>query len=122
MGVPAWEVVFADLGEDEDAFDELAEDLTARQVAQVQKQFNRLAQHGPALNGDYFDNVAGSRRGLREFRLRADGVAIRFLYVLRERTFVMLKGYRHSRRRDVDRHAPTAEARLDEWEGQNEAH
>ena len=122
MGAPAWEVVFVDLGEDEDAFDELAEDLTARQVIRVQRQFARLRQYGPDLDGDYFDSVAGSRRGLREFRLKADGVAVRFLYVLRERTFVMLKGFRHSKRRDLDRHAPTAEARLDTWEGQNEAH
>jgi hypothetical protein len=118
MGAPAWEVVFVDLGEDEDAFDELAEDLTDRQVVRVQKQFDRLRQHGPGLDGDYFDNVEGSRRGLKEFRLTADGVAVRFLYVLRERTFVMLKGFRHSKRRDLDRHTPTAEARLDKWEGQ----
>ena len=116
MGAPAWDVCYVDLSNGEDALLELAEDLTDRQLARFKGQANRLAQYGEALDGDYFDKVENSRRGLKEFRVRAEGVEIRFLYKLRGRTFVMLKGFKHKKRRDVEKHIPAAEQRLDEWD------
>lgn len=123
MVASRWHVKFFDLGEDEDALDELtkAERLTGKQIVRINGHVERLERHGHDLNGDFFDNVAGSKRGLREFRIRADKVAIRFLYKLRGDTFVMLRGYKHTNRRDVNRHITVAETRLDEWDKKHES-
>ena len=120
MGAPTWVVHYVNLPNGEDALLELAEDLTDRQLARFKGQAKRLADNGEALDGDYFDKVENSQRRLREFRVTAEGVEIRFLYKLRGRTFVMLKGYKHKKRRDVEKHIPAAEHRLDEWDKNHE--
>ena len=122
MGAPAWEVLYYDLGDDEDALTELIAkaSLGDKQIARINKAFERLEQHGPALDGDYFDSVQGSSERLREFRITADKVEIRFLFVLRKNCFVMLKGYKKKRKSDVRHLVPTAEQRLAEWDRKNE--
>lgn len=110
-----WNVVFFDLRPDENAFDELADNLTDKQVAQLDRQFQRLEKHGTDLPWHYFGKIRGSSRGLWELRFSVDNAEIRFLYVLEERTFVVMKGFKHQSDRDVQRHLPTAEHRLDEW-------
>ena len=68
MVASQWQVKLVDLGGDEDAFDELtkAERLTAKQIVRIKGQLKRLALYGPALDGDYFDNVAGSKKRLKD--------------------------------------------------------
>ena len=123
MGASPWQVEFFDLREDEDALSELAGEanLTDKQVAKINKQVERLGRYGHDLGAVHFDNAEGSKKKLREFKIVADKIEIRFLYKLIDTTFVMLKGYKHKHRRDVSRHLPTAEARLDEWEKRHES-
>jgi len=123
MGASPWQVKFFDLREDEDALSELVGEanLTDKQIAKINKEVERLERHGHDLGAVHFDNVEGSKKRVREFKIVADKIEIRFLHKLIDTTFVMLKGYKHKHRRDVSRHLPTAEARLDEWERQHES-
>ena len=123
MSASSWQVDLYDLREDEDALSELVEDdnLTAKQVAKVKKELDRLERHGPNLGSGFFENAEGSAKGVKEFKITADKVEIRFLYKLIGNVFLMLKGYTHKRKSDVNRHLPTAEARLDKWENRNAA-
>ena len=123
MVASPWQVEFFDLREDEDALSELVEDdnLTDKQVAKINKQVERLERHGHDLGAVHFDNVEGSKKKLREFKIVADQIEIRFLHKLIGKTFVMLKGYKHKRKSDVNRHLDTAETRLEEWERRNES-
>lgn len=114
MGEP-WVVEFFNLSPDEDAYDELADDLSRKQDTQLGAQFKRLAEHGPDLDGNYFASVKGSKAGLWEFRLSVHQAEIRFLYKRVGRTYRMLLGFQHRSDRDVRRHLPTAEARLGQW-------
>jgi hypothetical protein len=123
MGASPWRVKFFDLREDEDALSELVGEanLTDKQIAKINKEIERLERHGHDLGAVHFDNVEGSKRKVREFKIVADKIEIRFLHKLIDTTFVMLKGYKHKNRRDVMHHLPTAEARLDEWERLHES-
>jgi hypothetical protein len=123
MGALPWEVVLVDLGRGEDVFTEFVDEArpTAKQIIKCRNQIRRLGQHGFALDGDYFDDVEGSTRKLKEFRLRADKAAFRFLFVQRQSRFVMLKGFKHTRMNDVDRYIAVAEARLTKWEETDDA-
>ncbi|SRR6266480_2751594 len=115
-GAGDWDVELFDLGDGETALDELAKELTKKQLAQVAKQLGRLQQHGRALGPSYFGKLAGSTKKLWEFRLSvADRCEVRFIFVQVLRTFHMLKGFKHQGDDDVRRHIPTAERRLEEW-------
>jgi hypothetical protein len=118
MVASPWQVKFLDLREDEDALSELVDDerLTDKQVAKIDKQVERLERHGPNLGPGYFENAEGSSKRLKEFKITADKIEIRFLCKQIDNLFLMLKGYKHKRKSDVNRHLPTAEARLTEWE------
>src|SRR5690242_19938804 len=114
-GAEGWEVELFDLGGGETALDELAAQLTVKQLAQVQKQLGRLEQHGKALGPKYFGKLTCPSNKLWEFRLSvADRVEVRFIFVQVGRTFYMLRGFKHQGD-DVDRHIPIAERRLEEW-------
>lgn len=114
--VEGWEVELFDLGEGETAADELAKELTRKQLAQVYKQLGRLGENGRALGPSYFGKLEGSTKKLWEFRLSvADRCEVRFIFVQVGRTFYMLKGFKHQGDDDVRRHIPTAERRLKEW-------
>src|SRR5437879_9948888 len=104
MGASPWQVEFFELRENEDALSELVEDdnLTDKQVAKINKQVERLERHGHDLGAVHFDNVEGSKKKLREFKIVADQIEIRFLHKLIGKTFVMLKGYKHKRKSDVN--------------------
>ncbi len=115
MGSP-WEVAFCPLGGKRDALGEIAKQLTDRQLQQIRGQFERLERYGTDLGHTYFRRVRSSRL-LREFRLTAERLEVRFLYYLDGRRFLMLKGFRHTSDDDVDRHVPTAERRLRDWTG-----
>lgn len=123
MSALPWQVDFFALREDEDAFAELVDDakLTDKQVAKINKEVERLERHGHDLGAVHFDNVEGSKKKVREFKIVADKIEIRFLYKLIGTTFVMLKGYKHKHRRDSSHHLETAEKRLDEWEKLHES-
>ncbi len=123
MVASPWQVKFVDLREDEDAFSELVDDesLTAKQIAKINKQMEKLERHGPNLGAGFFENAEGSKRKLKEFKITTDKVEIRYLYKLIGTMFLMLKGYKHKRKSDVNRHLGTAEARLEEWERRNES-
>src|SRR5437879_3958779 len=123
MVASQWQVEFFDLREDEDALSELVDDerLTDKQVAKINKQLERLERYGHDLGTVHFDNVEGSKKKLREFKIVADKIEFRFCHKLIGSTFVMLKGYKHKHRRDVSRHLETAEARLDEWVRRHES-
>ena len=111
-----WDVELFDLGGGETVLDELAKELTRKQLAQVKKQLGRLQDNGRGLGPTYFGKLKASTRNLWEFRLSvADRVEVRFIFVQVERTFYMLKGFKHQGDDDVRRHMPTAERRLTEW-------
>jgi phage-related protein len=115
-GAGGWEVELFDLGDGETALDELAKELTKKQLAQAAKQLGRLKQYGRGLGAGYFGKLEGSTKKLWEFRLSvADRCEIRFIFVQVERTFYMLKGFKHQSDDDVRRRIPTAERRLGEW-------
>ena len=110
-----WDVELCEFPNGETALDELAAELTNKQLAQVQKQLGRLEQHGRALGSKYFGKLTCPSNKLWEFRLSvADRVEVRFIFVQVERTFYMLRGFKHQGD-DVDRHIPIAERRLEEW-------
>jgi phage-related protein len=113
MGIP-WEVESFDLGDGETSLDELGGALTPRQQAQLTRHLQRLEKHGRDLPPQFFAKVQGSQR-LCELRLTVEGAELRLLYVQIGRTFYLLKGFRHQRDRDVQRHIKTAEIRLAEW-------
>ena len=115
-GTGDWDVELFDLGDGETALDELAEELTKKQLAQVRGQLGRLQQNGRGLGPSFFGKLQGSTKKLWEFRLSvADRCEVRFIFVQVERTFFMLKGFKHRNDDDVRRHIPTAERRLEEW-------
>src|SRR5713101_3387895 len=114
-GSGGWEVELFDLGDGETALDELAKELTRKQLAQVTKQLGRLQQNGRGLGASYFGKLEGSTKKLWEFRLSvADRCEVRFIFVQMAQTFYMLKGFKHQDDDDVRRHIPTAERRLGE--------
>jgi len=118
VGQP-WVVEFFNVSPDEDAYDELADDLSEKQAAQLFRQFQRLAEHGPLLDGNYFAPIRGSKVGLSEFRLSVHQAEIRFLYRLVGRTYRMVLGFVHHGDRDVRRRIKPAEERLARWETNN---
>jgi hypothetical protein len=79
------------------------------------RQFARLVQHGRDLPAQYFGRIKGSKTKLWELRLTVQSGEVRFLFVQVQRTFYILKGFRHKHRDDVQQHVPTAEARLQDW-------
>ncbi len=110
-----WEVELFDLGDGESALDELAEELTQKQLAQVHRQLERLRQHGRGLGASYFGKLECPTKKLWEFRLSvADHGEVRFIFVQVGQTFYMLRGFKHQGD-DVDQHIPIAERRLKEW-------
>src|SRR5438876_90338 len=95
-GAGDWDVELFDLGDGETALDELASELTRKQLAQVRGQLGRLQQNGRGLGPSYFGRLQGSTKKLWEFRLSvADHCEVRFIFVQVERTFYMLKGFKH---------------------------
>ncbi len=115
-GPQGWEIELCPLGADETALDELAEDLTKKQLAQVVKQLGRLEQHGRQLGPSYFGKLACPSRRLWEFRLSvADNTEVRFVFVQEGRTFYFLRGFKHHGEDDVRHHIPIAERRMVEW-------
>lgn len=111
----SWEVEFFDLGDGDTALDELAAELRSTDVAQLARQFARLVRHGRDLPAQYFGKIRGSKTKLWELRLTVQSGEVRFLFVQVQRTFYMLKGFRHKHRDDVQQHVATAEARLEDW-------
>ena len=96
--------------------DEIRDLLTNTQLARFRKRIERLELYGPALDADYFDNVAGSTVGLKEFRVRLEKVAFPVLFSLEpERTYVMLVAYKEQSGGIPKANVETAENRLLEW-------
>lgn len=84
------EVEFFQISEQRNLLDEIADELTTVQMARLARQISRLQQYGWALDGGFFDNVADSKKKLREFRMTLDKVEYRLLFSEEpERTFVI---------------------------------
>jgi phage-related protein len=114
-GGQGWEVELFHPGDGETVLDELAAELSKRQLAQVHDQLDRLEQHGRGLGPKYFGKLECPSGKLWEFRLSvADRTEVRIIFVQVARTFYMLKGFKH-RAGDTDRYIPVAERRLKEW-------
>lgn len=109
-------VEFYEISDTRSVLDEIAGDLTDRQMAAFVKAVGRLEKHGWALNGGYFTNVKTSKFKLREYRLTLDGVEYRVLFSEEPgELFVMLRGYKEQRN-DIPKAAiDSAEERLKAW-------
>lgn len=112
----AREVEFCEISETRSVVDEIAADLTDRQMAAFARAIGRLEKHGWTLNGGYFSNVKASKLKLREYRLTLDRVEYRVLFSEEPgEVFVMLRGYKE-KRNDIPKGAlESAEERLNAW-------
>lgn len=112
----AREVEFYDISDTRSVLDEIAKDLTQRQMAGFTRAIGRLEKHGWALNGPYFSSVKTSKLKLREYRLTLDKMEYRVLFSEEPgEIFVMLRGYKE-KRNDVPKSAiESAEERLKTW-------
>lgn len=110
------EVEFFQLSEQRNVLDEIADELTSVQMARLARQMARLQQYGWSLDGSFFDNVADSKKKLREFRMTLDKVEYRLLFSEEpDRTFVILAGYKEKRNTIPKSAITTAESRLETW-------
>src|SRR5687768_3398644 len=92
-------VKFYDISSSRSTLDEIAEDLTPIQLARFKRNIERLEEYGWALNGTFFDNIEGSRLGLREYRLTLDKVDYRVLFSEEPGgVFVMLAAFKEKGR------------------------
>lgn len=115
-------VEFYDLSDTKSVLDEIEDDLTIVQMARFHKNVLRLEKYGWALDGAYFDNVAGSKMGLREYRLTLDKVEYRVLFAEESGPteesapiFLMLVGYKEKGDGIPSSKIKTAETRLKTW-------
>lgn len=115
------EVEFFQVSEQRNLLDEIADELTSVQMARLSRQIARLKQYGWALDGSFFDNVADSKKKLREFRMTLDKVEYRLLFSEEpDRIFVILAGYKEKRNSIPKSAISTAESRLETWRGRRQ--
>ncbi len=109
-------VEFFEISLKRSVLDEIADDLTDRQMAAFSKAIGRLEKHGWKLDGSFFDSVAGSKLKLREFRLTLDRVEYRVLFSEEPtKTFLMLRAYKERRNGISKATIDAAEERLRVW-------
>lgn len=109
-------VEFFEISAKRGVLDEIASDLSDRQMAAFVKAIGRLEKYGWELDGTFFDNVAGSKLKLREFRLTLDRVDYRVLFSEEPtKIFLMLRGYKERRNGISKATIDAAEARLRVW-------
>jgi hypothetical protein len=109
-------VEFYELSATRSVLDEIESDLTKVQMVRFERNVNRLETHGWGLDGSFFDNVAGSKMGLREYRLTLDKVEYRVLFSEEAGgIFLMLVGYKEQSGGIPASKISTAENRLRVW-------
>ncbi|HET8835589.1 MAG TPA: type II toxin-antitoxin system RelE/ParE family toxin [Gemmatimonadales bacterium] len=110
------QVELYELGPNRTVLDELAKDLTPRQMAHVERHLRRLETHGRDLGPTYFEKVKISKRGLSAFRITADKAEVRLLYRQVGDMFVVVHGF-VKKGMDVPAHiVAAADKRWDSWE------